>query len=76
MLSRICYIKDSMLWARAVQWLGAMHNGVEFVLEQRHLRVLGRIPPVGEGQQNHRRADDGGRREVHAPHESQHHRSP
>lgn len=45
---RICYIEDSLLWARAIQWGWTLHTGLKLVSEQRPLRVLGSIPSIRE----------------------------
>lgn len=60
-----------MLWARALQWDWAMHNGLQLVPKQRFVRVLGCIPSLREGQQNHCAANPDRVQQVHEPNESQ-----
>ncbi|NP_001146667.1 uncharacterized LOC100280267 precursor [Zea mays] len=51
----------------------AVHGGVERVRQPRRVRVLGRVPPHGEGKPHHRRPVHARRHGLHAPHEPQHH---
>ena len=72
-LARVCYIKDSMLWARTLQWARAVHHCFQLVREPRHIRVLGCISSIREGQQIHCATDPERLNGLYAPHESQQH---
>ncbi|XP_030475444.1 GDSL esterase/lipase At5g33370-like isoform X2 [Syzygium oleosum] len=62
-----------VLRARALQRIGAVHGGLQPVPQPGRLRVLGPVPSVGEGQQDHRPADPDRRHQIHVPDEPQHH---
>jgi len=44
--NRICYIKDSLLWTRPVQWGGTLHSHFQLVSKSRSICVLGSISPI------------------------------
>lgn len=68
---RICYIEDSMLWTGSIQWCWSLHTLIQLMPQQRYLCLLGSIPSLREGQQDHCSADILRLPPVHAPNESQ-----
>ena len=72
-MCRICNLKDRMLWARSIQWDWTLHTTLQLVPEQRNICILGPIPSIREGQQDHSAAYHDWLNQVHAPHESHHH---
>ncbi|XP_068665001.1 GDSL esterase/lipase LTL1-like isoform X2 [Aristolochia californica] len=62
-----------MLRPRALQRARTLHGPLQPLPQQGHLRFLGRLPPLREGEPPHRPADPERQHGLHEAHEPEHH---
>jgi hypothetical protein len=72
-LCRVRDVQGGVLRAGPLQRDRAMHAGVQRVPQPGRVRVLGRVPPHGARQPDHRRPVHARIHRPHQPHEHQHH---